>query len=78
MAAFALESYSYSAGAAHGMQHVEYVNFDLKAKKRLLLQDVLLKGAEAKVLDSLFDANAMWLASHDIDRAAVSSATTST
>lgn len=69
MAAFALESYSYSAGAAHGMQHVEYVNFDLKAKKRLALQDVLLKGAEAKVLDSLFDANAMLLASHDIDRA---------
>lgn len=68
IATFALESYSYSAGAAHGMSHVEYVNFDLKAKKRLALQDVLVKGTETKVLDGLFDANSMWLANHDIER----------
>lgn len=68
IATFALESYSYSAGAAHGMSHVEYVNFDLKAKKRLALQDVLVKGTEAKVLDGLFDANSMWLANHDIEQ----------
>lgn len=68
IATFALESYSYSAGAAHGMSHVEYVNFDLKAKKRLALQDVLIKGNETKVLDGLFDANAVWLANHEISR----------
>ena len=33
-ATFALQSYSYSAGAAHGMHHQEFVNFDLKSKKR--------------------------------------------
>lgn len=69
IATFALESYSYSAGAAHGMSHTEYVNFDLKAKKRLALQDILVKGAEAKVLDRLFDANSMWLESHEVERA---------
>ena len=68
MAAFALESYTYSAGAAHGMSHVEYVNFDLKAKKRLSLQDILMSGAEKKVLDALYDSNQNWLANHDISR----------
>lgn len=68
IATFALESYTYTAGAAHGMYHVEYVNFDLKAKKRLALQDVLLKGAEAKVLSALYDANSMWLEEHNIER----------
>lgn len=68
IATFALESYTYTAGAAHGMSHVEYVNFDLQAKKRLALQDVLAKGAEAKVLSALYDANSMWLEEHNIER----------
>ena len=68
IATFAIESYTYAAHAAHGMSHVEYVNFDLKAKKRLALQDVLVKGADAKVISALFDANYMWLDSHDIER----------
>ena len=50
------------------MYHVEYVNFDLQAKKRLALQDVLAKGAEAKVLSALYDANSMWLEEHNIER----------
>ena len=68
IATFALESYTYTAGAAHGMSHVEYVNFDLQAKKRLALQDVLAKGAETKVLSALYDANSMWLEEHNIER----------
>ena len=50
------------------MSHVEYVNFDLKAKKRLALQDILAKGADAKVLSALYDSNSMWLGNHDIER----------
>ena len=68
IATFAIESYTYAAGAAHGMSHVEYVNFDLKAKKRLALQDILVKGADAKVLSALYDSNSMWLGNHDIER----------
>ena len=68
IATFALESYTYTAGAAHGMYHVEYVNFDLKAKKRLALQDILAKGADPKVLNALYDANSMWLDEHNIER----------
>ena len=68
IATFAIESYTYAAHAAHGMSHVEYVNFDLNAKKRLALQDVLVKGADAKVLSALFDSNSIWLDNHDIER----------
>ena len=67
-ATFALQSYSYSAGAAHGMHHQEFVNFDLKSKKRLALQDVLVKGAEQSVLDAVYDANTIWLEEHNIER----------
>ena len=69
LATFAIYSYSYSAGAAHGMYHIEYVNFDLKTHKRLSLQDILKKGAEQKVLDSLYDANINWLYNHKIEKA---------
>ncbi|WP_374663358.1 RsiV family protein [Acinetobacter sp.] len=68
IATFALESYTYTAGAAHGMSHVEYINFDLKAKKRLALQDILAKGADSKVLSALYDSNSMWLEEHNIER----------
>ncbi|OTG92056.1 RsiV family protein [Acinetobacter sp. ANC 3813] len=68
IATFALESYTYTAGAAHGMYHVEYVNFDLTAKKRLALQDILVKDADRKVLSALYEANTMWLDEHNIER----------
>ena len=67
-ATFAIQSYSYSAGAAHGMYHQEFVNFDLNTKKRLALEDILVKGAEQQVLDALYDANTMWLEQHNIER----------
>lgn len=67
-ATFAIQSYNYSAGAAHGMYHQEFVNFDLKAKKRLALQDILVKGSEQNVLDALYDSNSMWLDQHKIER----------
>lgn len=67
-ATFAIQSYNYSAGAAHGMHHQEFVNFDLNRKKRLALEDILLKGAEQKVLERLYDANSIWLEQHNIER----------
>ena len=68
-ATFAMQSYSYSAGAAHGMYHQEFVNFDLKQKKRLALQDILVKDADAQVLDALYDNNLNWLQEHNIEKA---------
>ncbi|WOE33192.1 MULTISPECIES: RsiV family protein [unclassified Acinetobacter] len=68
VATFAIDSYTYSAGAAHGLYHTEYVNFDLSQKKRIALQDILVKGAEQKVLYQLYDANSIWLSDHNIER----------
>ncbi|TCH64365.1 DUF3298 domain-containing protein [Acinetobacter sp. ANC 4862] len=67
-ATFAIQTYTYSSGAAHGMYHQEFVNFDLKTKKRLALQDILLKGTEQQVLDTLYDSNSIWLDQHSIER----------
>ncbi len=33
LATFSLQSYSYPAGAAHGIHHQEFVTFDLKTEK---------------------------------------------
>ena len=67
-ATFAIQTYTYSSGAAHGMHHQEFVNFDLKNKKRLALQDILLKGTEQQVLNALYDSNSIWLDQHTIER----------
>lgn len=67
-ATFAIQTYNYSAGAAHGMYHQEFVNFDLKTKKRLALSDILIKDTEQKVLDLLYESNSMWLDEHNIER----------
>ncbi|MFC6052025.1 hypothetical protein A6M14_09185 [Acinetobacter sp. Ac_877] len=69
IATFAIDSYSYNAGAAHGMYHTEYVNFDLKNKKRLALEDIVMKDAQPKILNALYDANSIWLENHVIERA---------
>lgn len=69
VATFAIDSYSYAAGAAHGMYHTEYVNFALKQQKRLSLKDIVLKGKEQDVLNQLYDENALWLENHVIERA---------
>ncbi|AXY56043.1 DUF3298 domain-containing protein [Acinetobacter chinensis] len=68
IATFALSTYNYSAGAAHGMYHVEYVNFDLISQQRLALQDILVKGAEQKIRDAIYESNTMWLSEHNIEK----------
>ena len=69
IATFTIDSYIYNAGAAHGMYHTEYVNFDLKNKKRLSLEDIVLKDAQPKILNALYDSNSIWLENHVIERA---------
>lgn len=66
LATFVLSNSMYTAGAAHGMYHNEYVNFDLKQKKRIALEDLLVDGAENQVVKALYDANSMWLSDHSI------------
>ncbi|MGB9189970.1 MULTISPECIES: RsiV family protein [unclassified Acinetobacter] len=67
-ATFAIQTYTYSSGAAHGMYHQEFVNFDLKNKKRLALQDIMVKGSEQQLLNTLYDSNSIWLEQHSIER----------
>lgn len=66
IAIFELFSYTYPAGAAHGMYHREYVNFDLKTKKRIALSDLIQKDAEAKLKKELYENNRNWLEEHSI------------
>lgn len=68
LAIFMIQSYTYAAGAAHGMYHNEYVTFDLSTQKRLALTDILKPNVEAKVAEQLYDANVNWLTQHDITR----------
>mgnify|MGYP002662348434 CR=1 FL=1 len=68
LATFAIQTYSYPAGAAHGIHHQEFVTFDLKQKKRLALQDIMLPNTEAKMTEELFNHNYNWLDEHDISR----------
>lgn len=68
LATFEMMSYIYSAGAAHGMYHNEYVNFDLKTQKRISLQDLVVTGADSKVVEALFSTNSMWLEDHSIEQ----------
>ena len=68
LATFVIQTYTYAAGAAHGMYHNEYVTFDLSTQKRLALTDILKPNVEAKVAEQLYDANANWLIQKDITR----------
>lgn len=67
LATFEMLNYTYSAGAAHGMYHKEFVNFDLNTQKRIALQDLLQPNASSKVIDGLFSTNGTWLSDHSIE-----------
>lgn len=66
LASFQLQSYSYAAGAAHGLSHAEYVNFDLKNKKRIAVEQLLKPDVEAKLVKALYENNQTWLSAHQI------------
>ena len=69
LATFEYTTNVYSAGAAHGMYHNEYVNFDLKAKKRIALEDLMEAGTRTKLRDTLFETNSNWLNAQSIEKA---------
>ncbi|WP_394660818.1 RsiV family protein [uncultured Acinetobacter sp.] len=68
LASFELFTYTYSAGAAHGMYHKEYVIFDLAHKKHVTVADLIQTGKEATLLDRLYSYNQSWLDEHSISR----------
>jgi len=68
LATFAIQSYSYSAGAAHGMSHQEFVNFDLINKKHITVNELLKPDMNTKLRDELYAANQNWLEEHNIKK----------
>ena len=68
LATFAIQSYNYAAGAAHGMYHQEFVTFDLSTQKRLALTDILKPNIETKVAEAVYDSNLNWLEQHSVER----------
>jgi len=67
LATFEMQTYVYASGAAHGLEHNDYVTFDLSQKKRLALRDILKPNVEAKLLEKLYEANRNWLEDHQIE-----------
>lgn len=68
LATFELNHSIYGAGAAHGMYHKEYVNFDLIQKKRIAVEDLFEEGLEKKLIETLYDMNSMWLEDHSMSK----------
>lgn len=68
LATFAIQSYSYSTGAAHGMSHQEFVNFDLSNQKHITVSELLKPDMNSKLRDELYAANQNWLEAHNIKK----------
>ncbi|MFT4019946.1 MAG: RsiV family protein [Acinetobacter sp.] len=66
LASFVIDSYTYNAGAAHGLYHHEYVVFDLKQKRRIMVDDLFAKDQRQAVVKALYENNEEWLRNHDI------------
>lgn len=66
LASFVIESETYNQGAAHGMYHKEYVIFDLKTKKRIMMDDLLQTQVQQKLLNALYEANQNWFTQHHL------------
>ncbi|WP_347454778.1 RsiV family protein [Acinetobacter thermotolerans] len=68
LATFVIKTYNFKTGAEHGLYHTEYVNLDLNKQKRIALEDILQKGSEQKLLDTLYDSNLVWLNARGINK----------
>ncbi|WP_376746336.1 DUF3298 domain-containing protein [Acinetobacter schindleri] len=68
LATFIFKTAHQSERAAQPQSHTEYVNLDLKQKKRLALYQIMLGNTEGKLKQSLYQENKDWL-----DRAQVTS-----
>lgn len=61
LATFALKSSNQARNKAASRTHIEYINFDLKQKKRLALHQLIFNESEQKLLDAVHQANRRWL-----------------
>lgn len=61
LATFALKISNLARSKNASLKHVEYINFDLKQKKRLALSQLLLNGGEQKLLNAMYRANTQWV-----------------
>lgn len=68
LATFAIQSYSYPAGAAHGMSHQEFVIFDLSNKKHITVNNLIKSGFSQKLVAELYASNQNWLEQHNIKK----------
>ncbi|MCU4439326.1 RsiV family protein [Acinetobacter lwoffii] len=68
LATFALKSSNLARNKNASLQHVEYINFDLKQRKRLALSQLLLNGGEQKLLNAMYRVNAQWLNTQGIQQ----------
>lgn len=66
LATFALISSNLVKNQTASSEHVEYINFDLKQKKRLALHQLMLKGGEQKLLNVIYRTNTRWLRTQGI------------
>ena len=66
IATFEFSTFVFEAHAAHPIHHREYVNFDMKTRKRIALEQLLVSGQEKTILKALFESNRDWLQSRDI------------
>lgn len=68
LATFALKSSNLARNKNASLKHVEYINFDLKQKKRLALSQLLLNGGEQKLLNAMYQANTQLLNTQSIQQ----------
>jgi len=68
LAIFALKSSNLARNKNASLKHVEYINFDLKQRKRLALSQLLLNGGEQKLLNAMYRVNAQWLNTQGIQQ----------
>ena len=68
LASFALKSSNLPRNQSKLMTHTEYINFDLKQKKRLALSQLLLNGGEQKLLNAMYRTNTQWLNTQGIQQ----------
>lgn len=68
LAIFALKSSNLARNKNASLKHVEYINFDLKQRKRLALSQLLLNGGEQKLLNAMYRTNTQWLNTQGIQQ----------
>lgn len=68
LATFVLKSSNRPRRQADQFQQLEYINFDLKQKKRLALHQLLISNSEQKLLDVVYQANVAELHQYKMNR----------